>query len=80
VVYFGGVERIAPPSDERAMAAAMTRITDKIHALVEEPGAVGGGVCADQLPVEAVMTWEHGTDDGLILWRVPFKRALPKEA
>jgi hypothetical protein len=29
---------------------------------------------ADQLPVELMMTWEHGTDDGLILWRVPFKR------
>ena len=58
----------------------MTRVTDKIRALVEEPGAVGGAVYADQLSVEVVMTGEHGTDNGLILWRVPFKRAMPKEA
>lgn len=29
VVYFGGVERVATQADDRAMAAAMTRVRDK---------------------------------------------------
>jgi hypothetical protein len=74
VVYFGGVERMTT-DDDSAMAAAMARVTEKIRALVERPGAVGGAVYADQLSVEMVMTWEHGTDAGLLLWRVPFREA-----
>jgi hypothetical protein len=79
VLHFGGVERMAP-NDDSAMAAAMARVAEKIRALVERPGAIGGAAYADQLPVEAVMTWEHGSEGGLLLWRVPFREAQPKKA
>jgi hypothetical protein len=39
VVYFGGVERMTS-DDNSAMAAAMARVTEKIRALVDRPGAV----------------------------------------